>query len=76
MAISPLFLLPSFFIGGFTALGIVRKGRFLSLDLRFFNPKVFHRATRGTSFGYSIVCWPRTPKTLLNHLSSDGARPE
>ena len=69
-------LLPSFSVGGFNALVMVRRGRFLSLDLGFFHPRVFHRAARGTSFGYSGVCWPRTSRTVLIHLSSGGARPD
>ena len=76
MAMSPRFLLPSFLIGNFSALGMVKRGRFLSSDLGFFNSRVFYRATRGTSFGYSSVCWPRTYRTVLIHLLSDGARLE
>ena len=51
-----LLLLLSFFNKSFSTLGIVRKSCFLSLDLRFFNLKVFHRAVWGTSFGYNDVC--------------------
>ena len=71
-----LFLLPSFSVGGFNTLVMVRRGRFLSPNLGFFYPRVFHRAARGTSFSYSSVCWPRTSRTVLIHLSSAGARPE
>ena len=76
VAVSPLFLLPSFLIGGFSTLGMVKRGRFLRLDLGFFKPGVFHRAAQGTSFGNSGACWPETSRTMLIHLLSDGMRPE
>ena len=76
VAVSPLFLLPSFLIGGFTTFGMVKRSRFLRLDLGFFNPKVFHWAARGTSFDNSGACWPETSRIVVIHLSIDGARPE
>ena len=76
MVMSPLFLFLSFLIGNFSALGMVKRGYSLSSDFGFFNPRVFYRAAWGTSFGYSSVCWSETSRTVLIHLSSDGARPE
>ena len=73
---SLLFLFPSFPVRGFNAYGMVKRGHFLSLDLGFFNPRVFHRVAQDTSFGYSGICWPETSRTVLIHLSSNGARPE
>ena len=71
-----LLLVLSFSVRGFNDLVMVRKGRFLSPDLGFFHLKVVHKATWGTSFGYSGVCWSGTSRTVLIHLSSGGAKPE
>ena len=76
MTMSLLFLLPSFSVRGFSTFEIVKRGCFLSLDLGFFNLKVFYRATWGTSFGYNSICWLETSKTVLIHLLSSRARPE
>ena len=67
---------PSFFVRSFSALKMVKKGRFLSLDLRFFKLRVFYKADRGTSFTYNSVCWPETSRTVLIYLLSGSARPE
>ena len=76
MAMSLLFLLSSFSVRGFSALGMVKRGCFLSSNLGFFNLRVFHKAAWGISFGYSSICWPKTSKIVLIYLSSDDARPE
>ena len=74
--ISLLFLFSSFLVRNFSTLGIIRRGCFLSLDLGFFNPRVFHRAARGTNFCYSNICWSRTSRTVLIYFSSNCTRPE
>ena len=69
-----LFLLASLRARSLAALGRVRRGRFLSPGLRFFNPGVFHRAALTLSGGG--IGWPGTLRTMLVCFTSSGARPE
>ena len=64
----------SFSVRGFSALRTLRRGRFQSPGLRFFNSGVFHRATLALSAGR--VGWPGTLRTMLVCFTSSGARTE
>ena len=68
------FLLLSFSVGGFSALGTIRRGCFLSPGLRFFNPGVVYRAALALSGGR--VGWPGTLRTMLVCFTSSRARTE
>ena len=74
MAIFLYFLFSGFFVGDFTAFGIVKKGRFLRPNFWFFNPRVFYRVAWNISFDYNSFCWPKISGTVLIHLLSSGAR--
>lgn len=58
-----LFILPSLFIGGFSALKIVKKGCFLSLSLKFINFEIFYRIA--LTFNNGRVDWPGISKIML-----------
>ena len=55
----------NFLIGCFSTLGRVKRSLFLSLNLEFFNPRVFYRAAWGTSFGNNSNGWLKIIRTML-----------
>ena len=67
-------LLPSFSGKDFSALGTVRRVRFLSPRLRFFLSGVFHMAALALSGGE--IGWPGTLRTILVYFTSSEARTE
>ena len=69
-----LLFLPSFSVRGFSALGTVRRGHFLSPGLRFFNPGVFHRAALALSGGG--IDWPGILRIMLVCFTRSKARIE
>ena len=70
-----LFFLPvSLWAGGLATLGRVKRGRFLSLGLRFFNSGIFHRAA--LALNGDRISWLGTLKRMLVYFMSSGARSE
>ena len=67
-----LLILPSFFIGGFSALKIVKRGCFLSLSLRFINLEVFHRIA--LTFNNGRVGWSGISKIMLVCFTNNKVR--
>lgn len=57
----------------FYIISAFRSCHFLSPDLKFFNPRVFHKVTRGIGFGYNSI---KPSKTLLIYLSSSDMKLE
>lgn len=79
--LAPFSVLPAFFLlfpsflGGLNILNVFNC-HFFSSKLGFFNSTVFYEATQTTAFSCSGVGGPRISRTVLIHLSSDGAKPE